>query len=222
MSTKAELRAMVVANIGNNTTKTTVINNALDLGLKEIGKLHSFSSMISTETISVETDDTSVALPTGTFRVFEARLINGLQSNEITIKSKKWVVDRYPNVSALAAVRPCLGYIENGSLYFSHPSDANYSIEATVGVLSSFASDSAENPIPELDFTLVCWATAFVFSSMQLFDFAAQWRSDFAISLRNAVSADKAMSPKLYVVDTSGNESKSESATPWLDPFMKG
>ena len=120
-------------------------------------------------------------------------LIDGLLSNDFTIKPKRWVVARWPHVSALSPGKPYLGYIE-GDYLFMHPiSDDNYTMRITYTTIAglAFAGDSTENPIPETDHAVVCWTSAFIFDSIDLPDQGLVWKGRFAQAVGLDLHSDR-------------------------------
>jgi len=192
MSTRAELRALVISNLGNRTDKNTVINAALEEGLKHVSRLHFFRSLVSESDIAIVDAETYIDLPATTHQLLEARLIDGTASYPLVIKTKKWLVDRFPNIAEGPIGKPQYGYIEKNDLFLYPISDGSYSVRITVSTNPSFLSlDATENPIPVLDIALVCYATSYVMKSIQMFEYAAPWDLEFKNLLTSAILGDQ-------------------------------
>jgi len=183
---------MVQANVGNRTDKDTVINLGLDLGIVEIGKTHDFRDMFSESDVTVLAGATHADLPSGTFHLTEVRFIDGLMSYPMMIRDKKWLVDRFPNVGALAQGKPIYGYVSGGMFYLYPLPDSTYTLRMTITKLPvAFTSDSVEIPLNGLDLTLIAFATSFLCKSLQMFEEAREWDSLFRSALGNAIQADR-------------------------------
>ena len=219
--TLSELRQLVVDAVGR-TDKTSVINNGLNLGLKELGKLHDFRAMREESDHSLVDTDESVAVPTGMFHLLEARLIDGTMSFPSVLRSKKWITERWPNISALSSNKPNLGYEEGGLIYLYPVCNGSYTLRVTVSSLpANFASDSTENPLVGTDYTLAAWATAYVYETVEQFEQGAFWRSRFSTSALADIRADKRVATLYQASETSPNSDDFRSPEPWLDPFAR-
>jgi hypothetical protein len=222
---REELRDAVIANIGGRTDKDDVINMALNLALVEVRNFHPFTLLRSETTVDIEEDDTYIDLPDGCFNVVEARILTSdALSNSIVLKSKEWVVSRYPDISSLEGGRPVLGYIEQQKLYVYPASDDDYTIYLTIESTPSLSSDSTENPIPGTDMCLISWATSFVFNSLALTSFASIWDKKYTDSLLLAVRGDtrNGQVKQMMPLKSIGDEDETlPSPTPWLDPFVR-
>ena len=218
MSTRAELRATVLANIGNRTDKDDVINASLEDGLKRAVSIHFFKSLITETDVAIVADSTYASLPDNTYQLLEARLIDGTSSYPITIKSKRWLVKRWSNIGDAGTSKPVFGYVENDRLYLYPVSGGSYSIRMTTCINPSFDSaDSTENPIPSLNIALTHFATAHVFRNIQLFDAALVWDAEFMRAFITAKSGDK-KGPEVHQLQPFGQEVPS-IIEPYLDPF---
>jgi len=161
-------------------------------------------------------------LPSDCLHLKELRFIDGTSSYPIDIRDKKWVVDRWPYVESLSKNKPVVGYVEDNK-FWCYPvnGDSSYVVRATyVKRVSAFSGDSVENPVPALDYALSCWATGFVFDSIEEFAKAASWYGRAASSLLKAIKEDK-RTKIIRQMDPFTTEKTYESPTPWLDPFVK-
>ena len=188
--TRTELRTLVESVTGR-TDKTTLANSMLDLGIKAFCRRHSFRDLESESDLTTTDGTTYVVLPTNTRRLIQASFINDTQSWPLDLRTKKYLTDRWPNISSLSENKPVKGYVEGANLYlFPVPDDA-YTIRVTVETSpASFASDSTENPVESLDLALVEWVSAFIFSAVENFDIAAYHRSLSSEAFSEAVRDD--------------------------------
>ena len=174
MSTRAELRTRVVA-ITKRTDKTTVINEALDMGLADAAWPHDWREMKSIETLSASAGDTSISLPTGTHHVSEARFINGTQSHKLIILPRTRFLRMFPNVADAQETKPQYVYVDNDTMFFNGPLSDDFDIYATCYILPSFTDDSTENPISVLNNALTYFMLSFLYDSMEMFSAARVW-----------------------------------------------
>ncbi len=190
--TRAELRALVKSNLGGRIDKDSVINAALEEGLKQSARLHFFRSLSSESDVTIVADEAYIDLPTTTYQLIEARLIDGASSFPITLKTKQWLVDKLPNISEISTGRPTYAYIEGNDLFLYPISDGSYSIRVTVTTKPTFSSaDDTENPIPSLDIALVAFATGYVMKSIQMFEYAVPWDQEYLKLFMGAQLGDK-------------------------------
>ena len=195
---RSQLRTLVKANIGNRTDKDTIINMALEIGLNQSVNLHFFKSLMSEYDSDIDEEDNSITLPTTTFQLIEARLINGTSSYPLEIKTKNWMSSRFPNAADDSEGIPLYGFLEGGNLYFYPISNGSYTIRYTICEKPSFdESDSVLNPIPALDNYLICFATAYTMRSLQMFDFADIWDRKANEALQVAIIGDR-KSPEVF------------------------
>ena len=218
MSTRKELRELVKPNLGGRTDKDTVINSALEAGLKYAINIHFFRSMINENDVEIVADDTYLTIPSTYFQLLECRLIDGTASYNIDIRPKKWITERWPNISERSTAKPIYGYIEGGKIYLYPVSNGSYTVRITTCDNPTFSSaDATENPIPCLDDALVYYATAHVMKSLQMFELAASWDLEFARAFSAAKTGDM-KGPEVYRLEPFGAE-KPAVIEPYLDPF---
>lgn len=219
MSTRAELRAKVKPLIGGRTDKDSVINDGLEEGLKRAMDVHPFKTRQVETDKSIAENDTTVDLPDDTLDLIEVRLIDGTASWPIFIKEKKWLVERWPNISEVTANKPVYGYVEGDKIHLYPISNGSYTVRMTTKVKPSFSGvDATENPIPSIEFALICFATAYAFRSVQLFDFAVPWDTQFVNALATAIPADK-RSPVVKRFEPFGEKPLPIIDSPSVDPI---
>ncbi len=218
MATRLSLRTKVKINLGNRTDKDSVINDGLEEGLKRAMEVYPFKTRQTETDITIVENDTHFHLPTDTLDLIEARLIDGTSSYPIAIKDKKWLTDRWANIAACSTGKPVFGYEENGIVYLYPISNGSYTIRITTRVKPTFnALDATENPIPTLDFALVCFATSYVFMSVQLFDFAIPWDNKFVGAVTSAINVDKRSRDTAVVKKF---EPFGEEVPPVIEPYL--
>ena len=172
--TRTELRTLVRSMTGLD-TEDTLINQGLEFGMNYLGGQHDFRQMIFESDLTTVAATASIALPTNTHHIIEARFINDTNSYTITLKPKKWLVLRYPNISSRNNSKPTMAYKEGSNLYLYPIPDDAYTIRVTVAIIPDMDGDSDDSDIALIDYPLACWAAGFVFDALQRWD--SGWRS---------------------------------------------
>ncbi len=197
MSTRAELRTKVETS-SKRVDKTTLIDDGLDIALHDACIEYNFREMQATADLSVSEDDIVEALPSDFYQLLEVRLINDTSSYKLKVKSKTWVVERFPNITADSSSLPDFVYVEGGSLYFSTPLDADYTVRISYYKLLTFTDDSTENPVPVLENYLVFSTLSWLFNSLEMERRGAFWEvkargtpARLGGALLRAIRADK-------------------------------
>ncbi len=219
--TRAELRTAGVSNIGARIDKNTVINTALDLGLKALARRHEWDDLRTSVDLETVATEQEVSLPSDFLALLEARYINGTISWLLEYKTKRWLVERWPNISANNNTKPEKFYVASGSMFLFPVPDAAYTIRVSyVAEPADFADDSTENPVSVLDLSLLSWATHYVMMSMENFAAAAGWLALSEKHLLDAIRSDK-RTGVMHQAD--GGRAVRELPNPnaYLDPFAK-
>jgi len=193
MTTRAALRTRVQNIVGRtDTNSTTIIDDALDEALTEISLRHPFRELRSQSDLSIVADDLLIALPTGTFDIVELRLIDGVSSYPLILKSKKWVTELYPNIDADSTGKPELCYKEGSNLYLQPQCDGSYTIRITVlKLMDALDTDSEEPEVTSVDRAIVALASSIAFMSFEQFISSERWEAKFERALIVAIIADE-------------------------------
>ncbi len=161
-----------------------------------------------------------VALPSATNQLLSAILINDTNSCKLIIKSKRWLINRYPYIESASANTPIYGYVEKGWLFFYPNSNAEYDIRVTTDdIPSDFADDDAENPIPALDLSLISWATAYCLGSFGEFQKSNFYYNRVEVELKNAIHRDGSKKEERSL--DQGLEPVESADSAYTNPFAK-
>ncbi len=174
MSTRSELRTKVETS-SKRVDKETLINDGLDMALHDACIEHNFREMKVEVDLSASEDDLLEALPSDFYQLLEVRLIDGTSSYDLEVKSKTWVVERFPNIAEDSSSLPDFVYEEGGSLYFSTPLDADYTVRVSYYKLLTFTDDSTENPVPVLENYLIFSTLSWLYNSLEMERRGAFW-----------------------------------------------
>jgi len=227
--TREELRTLVEANLSNRSDLDDAIDDWMDTCLKEeILQAHLFSGTISEVGDAEWGDDNSgIVLPDNVFKVLEARIINGSSSYKLYVKTKRWVVARWPNPESDPVGKPVYGYVEGGVLVVTPWSDAEYDTKLTISSYPAFVAVEEEDDEDDyvisclgLDTVVVNYATWKAMLSLEKFQSATFWQAEFERSLAKAARADK-RAPGVELKMGDGMEEKRLRSDYYLDPFQK-
>lgn len=197
--TRSELREQVFLNT-NRRDKTDVVNNALDLGLREIIRRINWKSQRVTVELPVEVGVSQVNLPDNcndviTVRVYETPDDTTDESqtsaSNIEILTKRQILDYAPGLASDTSGKPAVAYIEANTLYFMPAASSPYTIEVTYhAIVDSFEDDDTETPVPAFENALIAWATSRTFMSVQLYTDSQAWMMEYERAFRHAQEAD--------------------------------
>ena len=205
---KASLNALVVSITGRS-DKTALINIALDLALKAIGRRHDFQFFFEETELSVT--GSSVTKPTGYKRFIEARIGEDTQAYSIALRPKAFVVSRYPSIPT---GNPVYMY-ETSTTFVLAPEPT----DETVMTLT-YVKEPSFSTTGSLDEMLAEYACAFIFKSIQMPDVAMYWTQEFERHLREAILDDKRTNV-LYIHEGFAISENIAGAAAYLDPFQR-
>jgi hypothetical protein len=193
--TREEIRNLVKANVSRD-DKDDLINSLILLGLAELAQRHTFEDLTVSDSEEITVGDYSIPLPATDYMLVEARVIDPTvidDGYEIVVQDKIEFLSMFPNLTNATAGDPCIGYVENHTLFFGPPSIGDREIHYTMyRVPKTLASDSTEMPIRGCDTALISWVTSSVFMSLEQFDSASFWLQRFqAIDFPSLVAADR-------------------------------
>ncbi len=189
---REDIRELVQLNV-NRPDKDDLINSLINLGLKEISKYHLFKGTRLVTDLSIASDDISVAVPAGLWRVELISFINGTQSSPFMLKTRQWLLERIPSlVDSPTSGYPQFGYIEGETLYFFPKSNGSYTLRLHYDkVLGPLSDDNDTTDTHLVDEPLINWVTGKVFASIQQYQDASAWMGMFQSSLRVSINADR-------------------------------
>jgi hypothetical protein len=162
--------------------------------------------------------DYTKALPAGTYKVLKVIVRYGLNSWEVQIRSKGWVLERFPLPSAQPQSYPQWCFEENGTLYFNLPFLSAFTIDITVMNYEAFTGDSDTLAnIPQVDNAIISYATAYSFRSLQQFEESSTWQAQYERELITALMADRRNNGQVVSADV-GTDGERKYQDPY-SPF---
>lgn len=220
MANRGELRSLVIESTGRS-DKASLINSALDFGLRRISAARLWSDLLVEATATLASGADTVALATATERLTGVRVIDGNASRSIQIRLKSWLRQRFPNPSTFTAGKPVWGYITGTTLHIIPTADQAYTIETSYfRVEPVFADDNATTVITGIDDVLVAYACFWVFQSVQQMEAAQQWFQIYSGLLLSAIEVDQSDHVVRFQADIRGAR-PIQNADYWLDPFVR-
>lgn len=192
--TRAEIRAIVLLNTARS-DKSTLIDSAIDLCLQKISNWYDFSA-VRTETDLVLLEDYySISLPTDYFRLLPTgvKIFQGDNVYEFEMRTKSWVLMRWPKLSVVPSSIPAVGYEDKaqGKIFFAPPADGTYTLRLHYSTVLSLPEDTDSLPLPTLDEAVIAYATSYIFKGIEKFEEANIWMGDFISAYREAKHADE-------------------------------
>lgn len=216
---RSDIRAIVEENTGR-TDKTTVINNAINAALKEVSGKHNWRDLRTEASVTTVADQEYIALASDVRRLDEVRWMDGLNSYEITIRPKTWLVHYWPDFSAQSSGKPRYGYLEGTTLYMVPPPNEAKTI--TYSYFKRHASLTDETT--DIDFSIadeavIAYATYRVFKSVQMHEDAVQWFADYKEALKTAKAMDRHSAVQQRATPRGMGSPVPEDY--WVNPFIK-
>jgi len=224
VSTRATLQAKVEVILGDRDDKTAVINQGLDLALFEFSQMYPFKELLSIADIGIVDTNLYVALPANFHHLIEVRLIDSTNSYPVEVKTKEWVVKKFPNIADGSSDRPRYVYVEGANLYMAPKNNGTYTLTMTYGIAVSssyFTTDVTVNPVPDLDNALVFYAAAFTFEQMELPSTSDRWYAQANTAFQKAVRANR-RNNVVHRVEAFPEAERIYTTERWRDPFDMG
>ena len=207
----------IVTAVRNNTKredKDAVAKDGVRFAYQRCSTAHPFRGLVRTEDVDVNAMASSVNLPNTPVRVFAAYWINGTSSWRIWGRSREWVRRRIPNVDATPTPSyPEWGYLEGNVLNLAPAVNDAGIVRITYQYVPELVNDTDSNPLPLLDEALVSYSTAWVFKSVQMWNEANFWESNYNVVLGYAITADEAQP-----FDEKHFDIRGDWATPGIEP----
>lgn len=223
MATRATLTTRVQGNLGGRTDKDTQIVDAFNDCLRDMCLRHRFRDAWSeTDSSTLVLDATSVAVPTDTFILREARYVDTANTSwPINILIKDEFVRTVPDVAKLTSSKPVWAYIEGTTFHYGPPSEAVGVIRFTHFNLPTLPTVGTSNPIRGSDHILVAFATSQIFDHMQNPEDGNIWRLRYERTLKELIRADSSLqAEKPQLREFQVAERQFLVPEPWLNPFV--
>jgi hypothetical protein len=225
--TRSELVTAVRAHFGNRTDKDSVIYTAADLAQRNIARCGQlFRSLFESFSVNIAAGDSTISFPTYTRHVVELRLQDAASTTSypLTIRDKRWIVQRWPNPAIDPQSKPEYGYVENGAFYFVPYSNGDYVISGTVYKDPAPFDDSSQAlAVDGSEEAVIAYCTSYVFRSIQQYDAAREWQANYIAALDVLKKEDRRNPGIDFSVDDASNDVMNKATgSYWLNPFFPG
>ena len=209
--TKDELRA-VVKEVTGRDDKQTLINTALDLGLRDIARRHDFRCFVKTAALSASTHE--VSLPSDFRKFLSLRANEASRAYMIELRNMGWVLKRFPHIEEHPEGNPIYSFIRGNTLVLApRPKDTL--------TLSLVYVSKPEFPAEEaFDELLIAYAASYTFNGIGMVDVGRVWRQDYEMALHQAILDDKRTN-EFLIHDGFQQTFEPQVLEPHLDPFRR-
>lgn len=216
---RSEARNLVIQTTGRS-DKSDLINDALNLALDKVSSQRLWSDLLTEGQATLTTGTQTIALATGVKRLAEVRLMDGLNSYRIAIKTKNWLVNVYPNPDAASDARPAYGYMQGSTLFLVPIPDQDYTIAYSYYRLHpKLTSDGDLLLITHADSAVLAFATYWTLKATMQHEDAEKWFMEYDVAVRDAKRVDAQNTAVTIVADQRGQDPV--AGTYWLDPFIR-
>jgi len=200
---REDIRDLVIETTGRS-DKTTLINSAINVALGKLSTDFLWEDLLTEGSGTMTASTGYVSLASDYKRLSEFRYMDGLQSYQLDIRPKKWVVKWYPDPSAFSEDKPVIGYLQEKKVFFvPYPDDAyNYSY-SYYRLHPDLTADTDEILIRGGEEAIISYATYWTFKALEKHEDATQWRADYADLVKGLRRAD--VSPAVnHIADQRG------------------
>ena len=216
---RLEIRNLVIDTTGRS-DKESLINSAINIALNKVSSSHLWNDLLTEASLTLTVDATSVSIESDVRRLVEVRVLDGLSSYKLRVRSMDWVVKMFPDLSIHSSRKPRYGYLQVTTLHFVPKYDSTYTVKYSYYKLHpDLTNDTTNILILQADEAVIAYATHWVFKSLQLHEDANQWLGLFAVELANAKRADRSSAVE-FVADQRGRNVYT-SGDYWFDPFVR-
>lgn len=187
---REDVRNLVIAATGRP-DKADTINEAINMALRKISSQRLWSDLLTEATATSTIGVAAVALDSNMRRLNTVRLVLGLNSYPIPVRTKFWVDRYYPQAPSMANGRPAVAYQSGHNLVLIPAGDIAYDIIYNYyRIHPDLTDDLTEILISQIDDAVVSYATYWLFKSILQHDDAKRWFEDYTMQLRDAMRVD--------------------------------
>jgi len=181
---------------------------------------HLWSDLQVAATATFTIGQTTLALASDMRRLTVVLVLDGLNSYRLTLLNKTQLKTRYPDFTAWTNQKPRFGFLAGTTLTVVPPPDSAYPVDYTYYRLHpALANDAGILLITQADEAVIAYTTYRLFKSIQQHDDAKEWLIDYAIHLRDAISADR--SPAVEMMAEPRGRGRPVPVDYWIDPFVQ-
>lgn len=216
---RAEIRALVIDHTGRS-DKAALIDSMINAALKKVSSEHIWRDLLTEANVTMIPGQAFVDLVSTLRRLSEVRIMDGLNSYKLIVRTKSFLVQRWPDFAVQANGKPRFGYLEGTRLHLVPAPDENLQLRYSYYARhADLTNDTTDITIDITDEAVIAYATFRTFKSLQQHEDAAQWFLDYEEAIKDAKDMDRSTAEELHGVPRdSGDPVPTEY---WLDPFMR-
>ena len=216
---RADIRNLVIDHTGAS-HKVSLINSMITAALKKVSSEMHWGDLLTEASFTLVPNQEWVAIGTNIHRIAEVRIIDGLSSWEVDVRTKVWVTERWPNISAESFTRPRYAYLENSRIYLMPGPSTNWKIKISYYKRVADLTNDTTALFPEhIDEAVIAYATYRTFKSLQQHEDAVTWFADYREAIKDAKNMDHDSATVLQ--GTPRGEGRAIRSNYDLDPFVK-
>jgi sirohydrochlorin ferrochelatase len=215
----------ILAAIAGNTKradKDAEARTGVKLAIDRVFAKHVFTAYRKEVDVSISAGSGSVDFAADHQSLRKARFLVSAASTQawtITVKTKEWIIQRFPNIPSIIAGYPSYGYIEGKRLYVVPYTLSDGIIRLDYDAKPTLVNNDDSNEITGLDETIIAFGTMWVFQAVQMFGEAAQWKQIFSEALDTAIKGDMGDYAEEMQAE-SGRDMPNPIVDAYLDPFQ--
>lgn len=217
---RAEIRALVIDHTGRS-DKTALIDSMINTALKKVSAEHIWRDLLTEASVTMIPAQSFVDLVATLRRLSEVRIIDGLNSYKLIVRTKSFLIERWPDFDSQADGKPRFGYLEGVRLHLVPPPDEALTLRYSYyRRIADLTDDTTDIVIDIADEAVVAYATYRVFKSLQQHEDAALWFADYEELMKDAKMMDRSTAVELHGVprDFWGTPIPTDY---WVDPFLR-
>lgn len=203
--------------------KETQISQYVTFGFADLCRKHPFDSLRKETDTQINVLDTQMQIPADVNQIVELRLLvpsSPTLSYPMELKRKVWFTKQFPNVvGSTITGRPLWCYRDNNQIYFDRKANGVYAVRITYFPFSWFKGATATSGIHDADEALVAYATSRTYRSVQMYEDAQIWFSEYGRLAKELINAVQREIGVRVVADEWTRRGNIQPNQPWLDPF---
>ncbi len=216
---RADIRNLVIAHTGR-TDKASLINSMITAALKKVSSEMLWGDLLTEASVTLIPNQAFIDLDAATVRLAEVRIIDDLSSWKVDIRTKNWILSRWPDLGSQAFTRPNYAYLEGKRLHMMPGPDTNWTMEYSYYKRAADLTDDSTELVPaHADEAIIAFATYRTFKSLQMHEDANLWFADYRGAIADAKKMDRASA--VNTIAEQYGQPRGVRSNYHLDPFIK-
>ena len=216
---RADIRNLVIDHTGRP-DKVSLINSMITSALKKISSEMHWGDLLTETSVTLIPNQEFIAIGSNIHRITMVRIIDGLSSWELEVHSKKWILERWPDLASQFFSRPRFAYLENSRIYMVPGPSEDWVLKFSFYKRAADLSDDSTELFPEhIDEAVIAYATYRTFKSLQMHEDAIVWFADYREMIRDAKKMDH--DSVVTHQGTPRGQGRPIAGNYYLDPFIR-